>query len=119
MSRPTRGHPRAASTFTYGAVTLFGRPSQAVQLVSSVPCRGPTTPPPKGTVWASPRSLAATDGVSVDFLSSGYLDVSVPRVALPYLCIQHGILAHDGKGVAPFGHLRIDARVQLPVAFRR
>ena len=29
---------------------------------------------------ASPRSLAATRGVSVDFLSSGYLDVSVPRV---------------------------------------
>ena len=29
---------------------------------------------------AGPRSLAATEGVSVDFLSSGYLDVSVPRV---------------------------------------
>ena len=29
---------------------------------------------------ADPRSLAATKGVSVDFLSSGYLDVSVPRV---------------------------------------
>ena len=29
---------------------------------------------------ADPRSLATTRGVSVDFLSSGYLDVSVPRV---------------------------------------
>ena len=29
---------------------------------------------------AGPRSLAATRGVSVDFLSSGYLDVSVPQV---------------------------------------
>ena len=29
---------------------------------------------------AGPRSLATTRGVSVDFLSSGYLDVSVPRV---------------------------------------
>ncbi len=29
---------------------------------------------------ADPRSLAATKGVSIDFLSSGYLDVSVPRV---------------------------------------
>ena len=29
---------------------------------------------------ADPRSLATTGGVSVDFLSSGYLDVSVPRV---------------------------------------
>ena len=31
---------------------------------------------------AGPRSLATTRGVSVDFLSSGYLDVSVPRVCL-------------------------------------
>ena len=29
---------------------------------------------------ADPRSLATTYGVSIDFLSSGYLDVSVPRV---------------------------------------
>jgi hypothetical protein len=32
--------------------------------------------------WPSPRSLATTSGVSVDVLSSGYLDVSVPRVCL-------------------------------------
>lgn len=30
--------------------------------------------------WPGPRSLATTSGVSVDVLSSGYLDVSVPRV---------------------------------------
>ena len=35
-------------------------------------------------VWAIPRSLAATDGVSFDFLSCGYLDVSVPRVGFPF-----------------------------------
>ena len=29
---------------------------------------------------AGPRSLATTNGVSIDVLSSGYLDVSVPRV---------------------------------------
>ena len=32
-----------------------------------------------------PVSLAATPGVSVDFLSSGYLDVSVPPVASSHL----------------------------------
>ena len=37
---------------------------------------------------AGPRSLAATKGISVDFFSSGYLDVSVPRVRLLNLCIQ-------------------------------
>jgi hypothetical protein len=35
-----------------------------------------------------PRSLATTNGVSVDVLSSGYLDVSVPRVRFVHLCIQ-------------------------------
>jgi hypothetical protein len=29
---------------------------------------------------ALPRSLAATKRISIDFFSSGYLDVSVPRV---------------------------------------
>jgi hypothetical protein len=33
-------------------------------------------------VWAVPRSLAATDGITIVFSSSGYLDVSVPRVRL-------------------------------------
>ena len=35
------------------------------------------------TVWALPLSLATTQGVEVSFLSSGYLDVSVPQLASP------------------------------------
>jgi hypothetical protein len=35
-----------------------------------------------------PISLAATDGVAIAFLSSGYLDVSVPQVRFAHLCIQ-------------------------------
>ena len=31
--------------------------------------------------WPGPRSLVTTSGVSVDVLSSGYLDISVPRVS--------------------------------------
>jgi hypothetical protein len=38
--------------------------------------------------WPDPFSLATTNGISVDFFSSGYLDVSVLRVRFPYLCIQ-------------------------------
>ena len=33
-------------------------------------------------VWAIPRSLAATRGITIVFSSSGYLDVSVLRVHL-------------------------------------
>ena len=34
--------------------------------------------------WPGPRSLVTTNGVSVDVLSSGYLDISVHRVC--FLC---------------------------------
>ena len=37
---------------------------------------------------AGPISLATTFGVSIDFLSFGYLDVSVPQVRFVALCIQ-------------------------------
>ena len=47
--------------------------------------------------WPGPRSLATTSGVSVDVLSSGYLDVSVHRVCFVKLCI-HLTMAHDGPG---------------------
>ena len=46
--------------------------------------------------WPGPRSLAATNGVSVDVLSSGYLDVSVHQVRFSTLYIQIEILP---KGV--------------------
>ena len=46
--------------------------------------------------WTSPRSLATTNGVSVDFLSSGYWDVSLRRVCFVNLCIQLTILIKSG-----------------------
>ena len=36
------------------------------------------------TVWAVPRSLATTGGITFVFFSYRYLDVSVPCVCLPY-----------------------------------
>ena len=56
--------------FAYRAITFYGQTFQSVVLGSSVIMVN----------WAVPRSLAATRGISVDFCSSGYLDVSVPRV---------------------------------------
>ena len=68
-------------------------------------------------VQAPPRSLATTCGISVDFFSSGYLDISVPRVRLVQLCI-HCTITLAG-GVSPFGHARINVCCRLPVPFRR
>ena len=46
------------------------------------PNRRPYNPgnPLRPPVWAPPRSLAATWGITIVFSSCGYLDVSVPRV---------------------------------------
>ena len=46
----------------------------------------------KISLRADPVSLAATTGISVDFFSSRYLDVSVPQVSFLYLCIQYKII---------------------------
>src|SRR5690606_36942315 len=70
-------------------------------------------------VWALPLSLATTQGISFDFSSSGYLDVSVPPVPLAWLWIHHAIPVHYHRWVAPFGDPRIDACLRLPGAFRR
>ena len=51
---------------------------------------------------AGPRSLAATNGVSIDVLSSGYLDVSVPRVCLLHLYIQCKITLRLGFPIRKF-----------------
>ena len=68
--------------------------------------------------WAVPRSLAATEGISVDFCSSGYLDVSVHQVYLPTLCIQIRI----ANKLAGFPHSDIPGSksvCRLPEAYRR
>jgi hypothetical protein len=67
--------------FAYGALTLSGGPFQAAS--ATVPMRTgltpsrPYNPRPEDLVWALPVSLAATQGISFDFSSWGYLDVSV------------------------------------------
>ena len=54
----------------------------------------------------------------ISFSSSGYLDVSVPRVPLAWLCVHHTILRHYSKWVSSFGNLGITVYVQLPQAYR-
>ena len=41
--------------------------------------------------WPGPRSLVTTNGVSVDVLSSSYLDISVRWVCLPCGINQYGL----------------------------
>ena len=119
VSRGTQDHPQATSLFAYRTFTFYAGPFQTSSTKPPKPLWGPTTPVPKRLVWALPRSLAATQGIDVSFFSSGYLDVSVPRVPSSYLCIQY----MDDVGITPAGFphsdiSRINACLRLPEAFR-
>ena len=75
-------------------------------------------PYPDCSVWALPASLAATGGIEFSFSSSGYLDVSVPRVASLKLWIGFKVAGHNSGRVVLFGYLRVKVCLRLNVAFR-
>ena len=96
--------------------------------------------------WPGPRSLATTNGVSIDVLSSRYLDVSVPwvrlkppilfgslipsldnwksktsRLGLKHCCPNPKTRSWSSsyrRWVSPFGNPWIKASSQLPTAYR-
>ena len=109
MSRGTRGHPRVDHGFTYGTITLYGGTFQSLLLPFTNPTLGPHNPRTTVVVlvWANPRSLAATYGISIDFFSCRYLDVSVPCVRFIHLCIQCMMTRYESCRVSPFGNLRV------------
>ena len=106
------------SVFAYETLTLFGGPSHVLLLTFSIPSAVRTPKVLLLSVWPLPRSLATTYGISVDFSSSPYLDVSVQAVPLIQLWIHCMIHRRYPMWIAPFGHLRINACLQLPAAFR-
>ena len=77
------GYHAPTSVFEYWTITIYGLPSHAVPLTSVVLKVVRTPKILLSLVWPLPRSLATTSGISVDFFSSPYLDVSVQ--AVPFL----------------------------------
>ena len=65
-----------------------------------------------------PRSLATTSGISVDFFSSSYLDVSVQTV--PHVHLFDSMHADRVLlcRVSPFGNLRVKGCLRLTAAYR-
>ena len=113
------GYPLSVSLFAYGALTLSGRLSHAVQLSSSDLDAGPNPDDPEGpSVWPLPRSLATTSGISVDVSSSPYLDVSVQAVPHVLLFYSQHVDTVLPCRVSPFGNPRINGYLLLPVAYR-
>ena len=80
------GYRYQSYSYLYGAFTLCGLTFQtgsssntSRMLRSYYPDNAETL-----SVWAIPRSLATTCGITFVFFSYGYLDVSVPHVRFPY-----------------------------------
>ena len=109
-------------------LTVFGfRLRGSHPLWPAFPCRSSNlscrcvSPQPRRInppVWPLPRSLATTDGISVDVFSSPYLDVSVQ--AVPYVRLFDSTHADWilSSRVTPFGNLRIKGYLLLPEAYR-
>ena len=77
------GYSWLTLVFAYETITLFGGPSHVLLLTFSIPSAVRTPKVLLLSVWPLPIPLAATLGISFDFSSSAYLDVSVQ--AVPYI----------------------------------
>ena len=92
---PYSGTRAALVVFAYVSLTLSGWLSHTIRLTTWV-LKAVRTP--EGfllPVCPLPRSLATTNGISVDVSSSPYLDVSVQAVPLLHLWIQCRIPKYD------------------------
>ena len=87
------GYRHVFSSFTYGAFTLSGWLSQnhSARFEESIPRSEPQSA--RTLVWPLSISLAATLEIEFSFSSSGYLDVSVPRV--PFHTLWIGVWMHE------------------------
>ena len=67
-------------------------------------------------VWAPPLSLATTHGIFS--FPPGTWMFQFPEFPAWWLCVHHRLRWHSPAGVSPFGHRRLTALAQLPVAYR-
>ena len=112
------GYSLLGLLFAYRALTLYGRPSQTFRLSNSSRDDCPQPRRINPTVWPLPRSLATTYGISVDFSSRSYLDVSVQIVPYVHLFDSMHVTWILSMWVTPFGNPRINGYLLLPEAYR-
>ena len=118
--------PASRRVFVYGAVTLYGRSFQTVQLAccyGNSPALRPDRPynPTVQARWFGlcPRSLAATDGITGLFsVPVGTEMVHFPTLSSTGLWIQPGIPRDEPGWVSPFGNRRVEACLRLTDAYR-
>ena len=97
-ARRYSGYCRSVSLFAYKAFTSSGSVSQQIRLNSTIAYAVLTPDVLLLPVWPSPLSLATTRGISVDFFSSPYLDVSVREVPHVLLCVHNTFRDSSSRG---------------------
>ena len=104
-ARRYSGYSQPLPGFAYGTFTRSGGLSHTLRLPVGVPSAVLTPGLFLIPVWPLPISLATTFGISFDFFSSPYLDVSVREV--PFLILWIQIRIH---GSSPCGFPHSDIR---------
>ena len=112
------GYRPPSHRFAYEILTLSDWLSHTIRLRFNVLLSVLTPKAFLSLVWPLPISLATTFGISFDFSSSPYLDVSVQAVPFITLFVSCNDTWAFPMWVSPFGNLRIYAHLQLPVAYR-
>ena len=97
-ARRYSGYRPVTSHFAYGTITPSRSASHPILLCFAPCCLSVTPQVFLPVVWPPPVSLATTPGISFDFFSSAYLDVSVRRVPLLNLWIQLRIRDSSPRG---------------------
>ena len=113
--------PASQSTVVYRAVTVCGRSFQIVRLRCGfvTPYDGPYNPIVQARGFGLFRVRSPLLAESLLFsVPAGTEMVHFPALSSTRLWIQRGIPRHDSRWVAPFGHLRVEACLQLTEAFR-
>ena len=112
------GYSWPTPLFAYRTLTFYGLLSHTIRLTYNLHVAVLTPKIFLLSVWPPPRSLATTCGISVDFFSSPYLDVSVQ--AVPYIYLFDSVYV-DWSAPAGLPHSEIlgySACLQLPEAYR-
>ena len=112
------GYRSPSSYFAYRTLTVSGRASHPVRLYFEVFISVRTPAVLLLPVWPLPISLATTLGISFDFSSSPYLDVSVREVPHVLLCIHNTFPDSSSRGLPHSEIHGFNAHLQLPVAYR-
>ena len=92
------GFCRLPLSFAYLTLTFSGWLSHTIRLLSNLAFAVLTPDVLLLPVWPSPLSLATTRGISVDFFSSPYLDVSVREVPHVLLCVHNTFRDSSSRG---------------------